>query len=44
VLQQEAERLVDRLGLNQVVVVQHQHDLLGHAGQLVDQRGRHRLD
>jgi hypothetical protein len=44
VLQQEAERLVDRLGLDQVIVVQHQHDRIGHASQLVDQRGRHRLE
>ncbi len=27
-----------------MVVVQHQHDLLGHPGQLVDQRGDHRLE
>jgi hypothetical protein len=43
VLQQEAERLVDRLGLDQVVVVQHQHDRLGRTGQLVDHHGRDRL-
>jgi hypothetical protein len=43
VLQQEAERLVDRLGLDEVVVVQHQRGLLGPGGQLVDDGGHHRL-
>jgi hypothetical protein len=36
VLQQEPERLVERRRLDQVVVVQHQHSLVGTTGQLVD--------
>jgi hypothetical protein len=34
---------VDRWGLDQVIVVQDQHDRIGPLDQLVDQRGDHRL-
>ena len=37
--EQEGEEIVDRLGLDQVVVVKDQEDRLRQAGQLVDQRG-----
>jgi hypothetical protein len=43
VLQQQPQRGVHRRRLDQVVVVQHQHQLVGYAGQLVDQRRHHRL-
>jgi hypothetical protein len=35
---------VDCRCLDQVVVVQHQHDLVGQGGQLVDQGGHHRIE
>jgi hypothetical protein len=44
VLQQILEGGVDRLGLDQMVVIHDQHDPLGHPGQLVDQRGDHRVE
>jgi len=42
-LQQEPERGVDRRRLDQMVVIQHQHHLTRHVGQLVDLGGHHRL-
>jgi hypothetical protein len=43
-LQQQFQRLVNRRSLDQVIVVQDQHDRLGHIGQLVDQGGHHHLE
>ena len=43
-LEQEHNRLMHRLGVDQVVVVQHQHQLTRNGGKLVDQRGHHRLE
>ncbi len=44
VRQEELQRLMDLGRPDQVVVVQHQHGLLGHPGQLVDEGGDHRLE
>jgi hypothetical protein len=41
--EQEGDRLVDRLGLHQVVVVKDQTELVGQDGHLVDQGRHHRL-
>jgi hypothetical protein len=43
VLDQEQHRLLHVHGLNDVVVVEHQHDIVGEGGEVVEQAGDHRL-
>ena len=44
VVEQERHRVVDLAGLDQVVVVEHQHDVAAGRAEVVEQRREHQLD
>src|SRR6266851_596999 len=44
VVQQKSDALVDRRCRDQVVVVEHQHDIVREGANLIEHPGQHRLD
>ena len=43
-VEQERQPVLDVAGVDDVVVVEHQHDVVGESAELVEQRGEHRFD